>query len=91
MDVDEDAAQRKTVRKDSDPILGLGSLQEIPNDILKAAVLVLKGVDITEIFSPERVVKEAKKYGLSPGLSMDLTNGWDFRIKKRTDNRRIYM
>ena len=39
---------------------------------------VIKGADITEIYSPERVNKLAARMGLTPGHSLDLTNGWDF-------------
>ena len=48
-----------------------------PSDKHIVASMIL-GVDITEMFSPERVVQVAKKMGLSPGSSMDLTTGWDF-------------
>ena len=37
-----------------------------------------RGVDITEVFSPKRVTQVCKKYGLTPGESMDLSTGWDF-------------
>ena len=43
--------------------------------ILSAAIM---GVEITEIYSPERVANVAKKFGLVSRSSMDLTNGWDF-------------
>eukprot|EP00973_Karenia_brevis_P017438 2393230-Karenia_brevis.AAC.1 len=36
-------------------------------------------VDIAEVYSPARVTKEARKFGLKPGEAMDLTTGWDFR------------
>ena len=36
------------------------------------------GVDVAEVYSPERVAKMAEKMGLRGGLSMDLTTGWDF-------------
>ena len=37
-----------------------------------------RGVDITEVFSPNRVTQVCKKYGLTPGEAMDLSTGWDF-------------
>ena len=37
-------------------------------------------VDLVEAYSPPRVPKEAMKYGLRPGDSWDLTEGWDFRL-----------
>ena len=38
---------------------------------------VLKGVDITEVYSQERVVKVGKKFGLIRGDSIDLRTGFD--------------
>ena len=38
---------------------------------------VLKGHDVTEIYSPERVTKLCKKYGLVAGDSYDLRDGYD--------------
>ena len=38
---------------------------------------VLKGVDITEIYSPERVTKLCRQYGLIAGDSFDLRDGYD--------------
>ena len=31
-----------------------------------------------EMYSPERFAKLCKQYGLSPGCSLDLANGFDF-------------
>ena len=46
----------------------------------KIIASVVRGVDVTEIYSPERVNKLAAKMGRVP-----LTNGWDF---SREDHRR---
>ena len=35
--------------------------------------------DIAEIYSPPRIVPEARKRGLRGNLSLDLLSGWDFR------------
>ena len=35
-------------------------------------------VDVSEMFSPERVTKVCKENGLVPGQAMDLKNGFDF-------------
>ena len=43
---------------------------------------VILGVDITEVFSPDRVTLVARKFGLVPGSSFDLTDGWDFDIEE---------
>ena len=53
----------------------IGMMDEDDKRILTAAI---SGVDITEIYSPVRVAAVAAKFGLTPGTSFDLTNGWDF-------------
>lgn len=39
---------------------------------------LLLGVDISEVFSPKRICKEAKSLGLASGFSFGLSTGWDF-------------
>ncbi len=56
------------------------------NMLMRAAAMMMKGVDIMEVFSPERVVKEAARYGLTPGWSLDLKTGWD--LNREEDRRR---
>ena len=60
----------------------LVGLSEIDRKIVSAAI---SGVDITEVYSPERVARVAKKLRFVSGSSMDLTNGWDF---EREDHKR---
>ena len=60
----------------------LHGLNEVDTKILSAAIL---GVDVTEVYSPERVARVAKRFGLTTGSSMDLTNGCDF---SRDDHKR---
>ena len=55
----------------------LDSLDEIDRRILASIIM---SVDVTEVFSPARVNKLAAKVGLTPGASLDLTNGWDFSL-----------
>ena len=43
------------------------------------------GVDITEVFSRERVNKLAARFGLVAGACLDITDGWDF--DKAEDSR----
>ena len=38
---------------------------------------MLSGVDVTDMYSPERVITVAWEYGLAIGLAMDFTTGWD--------------
>jgi hypothetical protein len=45
---------------------------------IEKAVDEVLGVDIVEMYSRERVAKLCKQFGLSPGCSLDLTNGFDF-------------
>ena len=44
----------------------------------KAIAATILGVDITEVYSLERVAKVAKRYGLVAGSLMDLTTGFGF-------------
>ena len=46
---------------------------------------LLRGKDITEVYSPERITRACLKQNLTPGSSFDLTNGWDFTIKSHRD------
>ena len=66
----------------------MDSMNEIDRRIMASVIL---GVDITEVFSPERVAEVAKRYGLVAGSSFDLTNGWDFNVKEHREEcwRRI--
>ena len=51
----------------------------------KVVESVIRGVDVTEIYSPASVNRLAATMGLIPGHSLDLTNGWDF---SREEHRR---
>ena len=42
---------------------------------------VLRGVSITEICSPPRITEVCRKYGLTPGMSFDIRNGFDLSDK----------
>ena len=61
----------------------IGMLNEIGKKILSSYIM---GVDITEIYSPEKETQVARKFGLVSGSSMDLINGWDFN---RDDHKRL--
>jgi hypothetical protein len=47
------------------------------NEDMKIMSMMLSGVDITEVYSPARVVKLCGKYGLVGGDSFDLRTGYD--------------
>ena len=52
------------------------------NDAMVYAVGQAKGKpDVSEIYSPPRVVPVAEKMGLKGGDSMDILNGWDFNLR----------
>ena len=55
------------------------SMDETDRKILAVAIV---GVDITEVDSPERDARVAKKSGFQAGSSFDLTNGWAFNIEE---------
>eukprot|EP00974_Lingulodinium_polyedra_P077019 7456591-Lingulodinium_polyedra.AAC.1 len=56
----------------------LGVWRTLAKEDLKIMSKYILGVDITEVYSPERVNMIAKKFGLAPGTSFDLSTGWDF-------------
>ena len=63
----------------------MSSLSNEERNILAA---IIRGVDVTEVFSPERVNKLASRFGLVPGASMDLTTGYDFNLE--ADRRKAW-
>ena len=64
------------------------SMDLLDEDDRRILASVILNVDVTEVFSPERNNKLARKFGLTPGASMDLTNGYDFN--KPEDRRRAW-
>ena len=67
---------------DDEDMSSLQHMSEVDRKIIASVIL---GVDITEVYSPERIAKVAREFGLNPGSSMDLTNGWDF---SKSEHRR---
>ena len=71
----------REIMRDSEQMLELGSLlctlDEDDQKIIRARVL---GVDITEIYSPERIARVCREFQLVQGSSMDLQIGWDFSL-----------
>ena len=55
-------------------------LDETDRRILASLIL---NVDVTEVFSPERVNRLAGKFGFQAGASMDLTNSWNSNLPER--------
>ena len=48
--------------------------------VIRHTVSQLLDVDISEMFSPERVTSVCREYGLAPGQAMDIKNGYDFDL-----------
>ena len=59
--------------------------------VMLVAAKIINGIDITEIFSPVRVVAMAENMGLIGGLSMDLRTGWDFTKAEDRERCRQYV
>lgn len=59
----------------------------MPFKILKKIMLK---IDIAEIYSPPRVIKEARAILLSAGEAMDLTAGWNFSMKADREHAEAY-
>ena len=72
-----DATKARRLNMDDEDMSSLQHMSEIDRKIIASVIL---GVDITEVYSPERIAKVAREFGLNPGSSMDLTNGWDFSM-----------
>jgi hypothetical protein len=43
------------------------------------------GVDFMEVFNPGVFEREAPRYGLVPGMAIDLRTGWDLDVKSQRD------
>ena len=77
-------ANDSSIALDSDTVTdgsdrGNSSMLDTVTEIEKRLLsMVLLNVDITEIYSPERVTAVCKRFGLIAGSSMDLLSGWDF-------------
>ena len=57
----------------------LNSIDEVD---VRMLCQMMRGVDVSEIYSPERVAKVAEAMGLKKGLSMDILTGWDFNLNE---------
>ena len=55
----------------------MDSISKMDEDDKQRLTAAISGVDITEVYSPVRVAAVAAKFGLTPGTSFDVTNGWD--------------
>ena len=62
------------------PLEVVDHLDEDDKNILCGAIM---GVGLTEVYSPERIVKVCRWFQLAPGSSYDLTNGWNVCLASR--------
>ena len=87
MAVDEDRLKAQRLTDDSD--MGMRSIRKEKAVSEGSRILVagtLFGVETTDVYSPDRVARVAKKFGLVSGSSMDLTNGCEC---EREDHKRL--
>ena len=67
-----------TGANDGDLLTAMGvDIDSLNSEDLNVLDKIVKGVDIMEVYSPERVAKLVVKFGLVAGASLDLTNGYD--------------
>ena len=93
MDVEDDMASVDDnvgvdMMFDDDIIIGGSSPSDaggVLDDTMIGMFTELNIVDITEVFSPPRVVMQGMKIGLKAGSSMDLLTGWNFELKADRD------
>ena len=52
------------------------------NDGRRILAACLLGIDVTELYLPERVNAVCSEFGLKRGSSYDLRTGWDFNLEK---------
>ena len=74
----------KMRRLDPDDMSGDDADSTRSMDMLEERTIIgalLSGVDITEVYSPERVAKLCREYKLISRNSMDFTNGYDFTLE----------
>ena len=84
----------KSSRNEEEMELAVEDLEELRSEAevernrvdRRMLAMALNGVDITEVFSPPRVVQMAVRMGMVGGRSMDLKTGWDFSV--RSDRRK---
>ena len=86
MPVDEESLKARRLADDSGMSMSSTQMEkDMSEEDRKILASMLLGVDITEVYLPERIARVAMEFGLVAVSSMDLTNGWDFT---RSDHRR---
>ena len=62
--------------EDGRPVFDSSESEEEMHTLAK----VLRGCDVTELFSPSRVAQVCSNFGSKPGSSFDLRTGWDLSL-----------
>ena len=67
------------VPEPSSPTVSYKSDEQSDDDMEDRRIIsaILRNVDLTEVFSPARVVEACRRYGLVAGYSVDLRTGYD--------------
>ena len=91
-DMDSLRAKQEDMKIVGRAILGHSVEEVYSNQRIQLAVtrqtvesMKLMSVDVTEIFSPERVAAVCREFNLRPGMSMDIKSGFDFDKKSDRD------
>ena len=71
--LDKYVAQRCILGADLTEVIKPEDLERISKVLGEAC-----SVDVMEVYSPERVASYCREFGLAPGSSLDLSNGFDF-------------
>ena len=76
--------KRPRVPEPSSPTISYKSDEALDADMTDRQIIssILRGVDVTEVFSPARVVEACRKHGLLKGDSFDLRTGYDLADPK---------
>ena len=75
MDSDGNLIDKDTTSQQADTNDMMSGLDDIDRRNIRCALF---GVDVTELYSPERVTKLCTRFGLIPGSALDLQTGWGF-------------
>ena len=80
-----DVGEGEKVPPEGERSSGSSGMSGVSQTIMSAC---LRGVDITEMYSPERINQVCHEFGLNKGTPFDLRSGWDF--DKDADRREAW-
>ena len=83
--------KRPKVPEASSPTVSYNSDEQEDDDMTDRHIIsaMLRNVDLTEVFSPARVVEACKRHGLVAGDSFDLRTGYD--LTNETTQKHVKM